>query len=66
MTKHIAIKQKNKFTPKNTEKEKKIVRDVIRGNIDYLRKSADRKAQISVESGTKAILICALQSADFW
>ena len=66
MTKHIAIKQKQIYTKKYGKRKKKIVRDVIRGNKHYLRKSADRKAQISLESGTKAILICALQSADFW
>ena len=31
----------------------------------YLRKSADRKAQISPVSGTNAFLICGFRSADF-
>ena len=31
----------------------------------HLRKSADRKAQISPVSGTNAFLICAFRSADF-
>ena len=31
----------------------------------HLRKSSDRKAQISPVSGTNAFLICALRSADF-
>ena len=31
----------------------------------HLRKSADRKAQISPVSGTNALLICAFRSADF-
>ena len=34
-------------------------------NRDHLRKSADRKAQISPVSGTNAFLICAFRSADF-
>ena len=35
------------------------------GNKHHLRKSADRKAQISSVSGTYAFLICAFRSADF-
>ena len=35
------------------------------GNKHHLRKSADRKAQISPVSGTNAFLICAFRSADF-
>ena len=35
------------------------------GNKHHLRKSADRKAQISSVSGTNAFLICAFRSADF-
>ena len=31
----------------------------------HQRKSADRKAQISLVSGTNAFLICAFRSADF-
>ena len=34
------------------------------GNKHHLRKSADRKAQISSVSGTNAFLICAFRSAD--
>ena len=35
------------------------------GDKHHLRKSADRKAQISTVSGTNAFLICAFRSADF-
>ena len=35
------------------------------GNEHHLRKSANRKAQISSVSGTNAFLICAFRSADF-
>ena len=35
------------------------------GDKHHLRKSADRKAQISPVSGTNAFLICAFRSADF-
>ena len=35
------------------------------GDKHYLRKSADRTAQISPVSGTTAFLICAFRSADF-
>ena len=35
------------------------------GDKHHLRKSADRKAQISPMSGTNAFLICAFRSADF-
>ena len=35
------------------------------GDKHHLRKSADRKAQISPLSGTNAFLICAFRSADF-
>ena len=35
------------------------------GNKHHLRKSADRKAQISSVTGTYAFLICAFRSADF-
>ena len=35
------------------------------GNKHHLRKSADRKAQISSVSGTNAFLICAFRSAHF-
>ena len=47
------------------EIEKEIVREVARGDKPYLRKSTDRKAQISPVSGTNAFLICALRSVDF-
>ena len=45
--------------------EKEIVREVARGNKHYLRKSADRKAQISNGLIKLSGLICVLQSADF-
>ena len=35
------------------------------GDKHHLRKYADRKAQISLVSGTNAVLICAFRSADF-
>ena len=35
------------------------------GDKHHLRKSADRKAQISPVSGANAFLICAFRSADF-
>ena len=50
-------------TPDRDEKE--IVREVARGDKPYLRKSTDRKAQISSLNWTNAFLICALQSVDF-
>ena len=36
------------------------------GDKHHLRKSADRKAQISPVIGTNAFLICAFRSADFF
>ena len=47
------------------EIEKEIVREMARGEKPYLRKSADRKAQISPLSWVNVFLICALRSADF-
>ena len=47
------------------EKEKEIVREVARGEKPYLRKSADRKAQIRKTVIQLSGLICALRSADF-
>ena len=47
------------------EIEKEIVREVARGDKPYLRKSTDRKAQISPLNWTNAFLICALRSVDF-
>ena len=46
-------------------KKKEIVREVALGDKHHLRKSADRKAQISPVSGTNAFLISAFRSADF-
>ena len=43
---------------------KEIVREVARGDEHYLRKSADRKAQISNALVQISELICALRSAD--
>ena len=51
--------------PKTMEIEKEIVREVARGDKPYLRKSTDRKAQISPPNWTNAFLICALRSVDF-
>ena len=45
--------------------EKEIVREVARGDKPDMRKSSDRKAQISPLSWTNAFLICALRSVDF-
>ena len=47
------------------EIEKEIVGEVALRGEHHLRKSADRKAQISSVSGTNAFLICAFRSADF-
>ena len=47
------------------EIEKEIVREVARGDKPYMRKSTDRKAQISPLSRTNAFRICALRSVDF-
>ena len=47
------------------EIEEEIVRDVARGDKQYLRKSADREAQISSVGGTNALLNWALRSAGF-
>ena len=45
--------------------EKEIVREVARGDKPYLRKSSDRKAQITKTFVQLSGLICALRSADF-
>ena len=47
------------------EIEKEMVREVARGDKPDLRKSTDRKAQISPLNWTNAFLICALRSVDF-
>ena len=47
------------------EIEKEIAREEARADKPYMRKSTDRKAQISLLSWTNAFLICALRSADF-
>ena len=52
-------------TKKLLEIEKEIVREVARGDKPYLRKSTDRKAQVSPLRWTNAFLICALRSVDF-
>ena len=52
-------------TKKILEIEKEIVREVARGDKPYMRKSADRKAQIRKALVSLTGLICALQSADF-
>ena len=51
--------------PKTIGNRKEIVREVARGDKPYLRKSTDRKAQISPLNWTNAFLICALWSVDF-
>ena len=57
----------NEINTKNYWKEKKEIVCVRLRSEDkhHLRKSADRKAQISPVSGTNAFLICAFRSADF-
>ena len=45
--------------------EKDIVREVAWGDKPYMRKSTDRKAQISKAFVQLSGLICALRSADF-
>ena len=47
------------------EMEKEIVREVARGDVHKLRKSAGCKAQITPVCGMSALLVCALRSADF-
>ena len=47
------------------KKKKEIVREVALGDKHHLRKSSDRKAQISPLSGTNAFLIYAFRSEDF-
>ena len=56
---------KSILIPKLLEIEKEIVREVARGDKPYLRKSTDRKAQISPLNWTNAFLICALRYVDF-
>ena len=53
------------YYQKLLEIEKEIVREVARGDKPYLRKSTDRKAQISPLNWTNAFLIGALRSVDF-
>ena len=53
-----------KLLPKPLKIEKEIVCEVARGDIQYRKQSADRKAQVSSMSKMNAFLICALQSAD--
>ena len=45
--------------------EKEIVREVARGDKPNMRKSTDRKAQISKAFVQLSGLICALRSVDF-
>ena len=56
---------KEVLIPKTIGNRKEIVREVARGDKPYLRKSTDRKAQISPLNWTNAFLICALRSVDF-
>ena len=53
------------YYQKLLEIEKEIVREVIRGDKDNLRKIANRKAQTSRLHYSKWTLICALQFANF-
>ena len=55
----------NKINTKTIGNRKEIMREVARGDKPYLRKSTDRKAQISPLNWTNAFLICALRSVDF-
>ena len=59
------MNQINSINSKNIGKREESVREVVRGDKHLMRKSADRKAQISPLSWTNALLICALWSADF-
>ena len=52
-------------TKKLLEIEKEIVREVARSDKPYMRKSADRKAQIRKAFVQLSGLICALRSVDF-
>ena len=47
------------------KKKKRLCVRLRSGDKHHLRKSADRKAQISPVSRTNAVLICAFRSADF-
>ena len=55
----------HKKNQKLLEIEKEIVREMAWGDKPYLRKSTDRKAQISPLNWTNVFLICALRSVDF-
>ena len=57
----------HKLIPKTigNRKKKRLCLRLRSGDKHHLRKSADRKAQISPVSGTNAFLICAFRSADF-
>ena len=46
-------------------RKKDIVREVALGDKHHLRKSSDRKAQLSPVSGTNAFLLCAFRSEGF-
>ena len=59
------IDWKSALIPKTIGNRKEIVREVALGDKPYLRKSTDRKAQISPLNWTNAFLICALRSVDF-
>ena len=51
--------------PKLLEIEKRLCVRLRSGDKHHLRKSADRKTQTSLVSGTTAFMICALRPADF-
>ena len=62
----LLIEKMNEINTKNYWKQKKrLCVRLLSGDKHHLRKSADRKAQISPMSGTNAFLICAFRSADF-
>ena len=54
-----------KLIPKTIGNRKEIAREVARGDKPYLRKSTDRKAQVSPLNWTNAFLTCALRFLDF-
>ena len=55
---------KEEFLPKLLEIEKEIVCEMARGDKQYLKQSADRKAQIRKAFVTLIEMICALRTAD--
>ena len=58
-------KNESNYYQKLLEIEKEIVREVALGDKPYMRKSAERKAQIRKALGQLSGLTCALRSVDF-